>query len=353
MRTRLERCLAAGRSDTNAAYDIESQDAEPRRGDDYEDLVSPTTFPDDRPTRLLEILASTNSYSERDYSVKLIETNGLEYRYVALSYCWGKTADAKWLTTTNTVQQHLELIHLGALPANISDFIHIAASLGVRHAWVDSLCIIQDSPSDWETESAKVGGIYRGALLTVAASRSSNSSDGCFNRNKRPRYNPVAELIRLDSRLSNGQTSRLYFREPVYLWHPPRAGDLFDSEVYSSPLTQRAWAFQEQVFSRMLLYVADSQLYWECDHCRLSQDNLYQPSVERAYPVLTVSSPLSKHEVISVWYQGAVQAYSKRGLTCPDDKLVAISAIAKATNLNTGVEYVVGLWRDSILLGLC
>lgn len=342
----LERCLAAENSG--------KKDAEPHHDDDYEDAGSPTTFPDDRPTRLLEIVPSVNSDHQRDYSVKLIETNGLEYRYIALSYCWGKITDAKWLMNTNTIQQYLQLVDLGALPATIRDFLYIAASLGVRHVWVDSLCIIQDSPSDWETESTKMGGIYRGALLTVAASRSSNSSDGCFNRDKSSsHFNPLAGFIRVDSRLSNGKTSRIYLENSTYFWDPCTAGDLFDSEVYSNPLTQRAWAYQEQVFSRRILYFANSQLYWECDHCRLSQDNLYQPPVDRAYPVLTVSAPLRMDEVISAWYHGAVQTYSKRGLTCPEDKLVAISAVAKATYLNRGIEYVAGLWGDSILPGLC
>lgn len=350
----LKRCLAAEKSDTNTAHDIDSQDAKPSHGDDYEDLGSPTTFPADRPTRLLEILPSDNPDRQRDYSIKLIETNGLEYRYVALSYCWGKIADAKWLTKTNTIQQHLELVDLGTVPATIRDSLHVAASLGVHHVWVDSLCIIQDSPSDWETESEKMGGIYRGAILTIAASRSTSSSDGCFNRSESSsHFNPLANFICVESRLNNGQTSRLYFEKSVYMWEPCTAGHLFDSEVYSSPLSQRAWVYQEQVFSRRLLYFAESQLYWECDHCRLSQDNLYQPPVERAYPVLTVSAPLSTEEVVSAWYYGAVQTYSKRGLTHPDDKLVAISAVAKATYLNRRVKYVAGLWQDSILPGLC
>lgn len=350
----LKRCLAAGKVDPNTAYEVDSQVVEPRHADGYENLGSPTTFPDDRPTRLLEILPSDNSNHQRDYSVKLIKTNGLEYKYTALSYCWGEIADVKWLTKTNTIQQHLEFVDLEALPATIRDFLQITIALGVRHAWVDSLCIIQDSPSDWETESTKMGGIYRGALLTVAASRSSSSSDGCFNRNRKSSdFNPLAEFIHVDSRLSNGQTSRLYLGTSVAPWDPCTTGNDFEREVYSSPLSQRAWAFQERVFSRRSLYFTDSQLYWECDHCVLSQDNLFQWPVDRAYPVLSVSAPLSTREVIIAWYRGAVQAYSKRGLTCPDDKLVAISAVAKATYLNCGVEYVAGLWRDSIIPGLC
>lgn len=147
-----------------------------------------------------------------------------------------------------------------------------------------------------------MGGIYRGALLTIAATRSTSSSDGYFNRNKKSsQLNPLANFVRVDSRLSNGQTSRLYLEKIVANWDIIHFGDLFDSEVYHSPLSQRAWAYQEQVFSRRILYFADLQLYWECDQCRLSEDNfkLSQPSAKRGYLVLTVGAPMRMYEVAS------------------------------------------------------
>lgn len=52
------------------------------------------------------------------------------------------------------------------------------------------------------------------------------------------------------------------------------------------------------------------------------------------------------------WYNGAVQTYSKRQLTYQSDKLIAISAVAKATYLYNPVAYVAGLWEDCIIRGL-
>lgn len=350
----LKQCLADEQSGTNTGHETDNQDTESFNNENNYSLESLAKLPAERPTRLLEILPSSNPDRSHGHLVKLIETNDRDYTYAALSYCWGKIEGTTWLTKNDTLQQRMQDIDLEILPATIRDCLQIAPSLGVHHVWVDSLCIIQDSASDWETESAKMGGIYRGAILTIAASKSTSSAEGCYNQNKRSSpLNPFAEYTCVENRLRDGQTSRLYFEKMVISSiHTPEEG-IFGTEVYGSPLSQRAWAYQEQVLSRRTLYFAASQLYWECDHCRLSQDNSQQAQEKRAYPVLTFSHPLSTSDVVAQWYRGAVEIYAKRGLTNPSDKLVAISAVAKATYLNRHVRYFAGLWQDCILPGLC
>jgi hypothetical protein len=44
--------------------------------------------------------------------------------------------------------------------------------------------------------------------------------------------------------------------------------------------------------------------------------------------------------------------YSRRKLIYSSDKLVALSALAKATYSNKRVEYFAGIWKDSVLGGL-
>ncbi|KAH8774580.1 heterokaryon incompatibility protein-domain-containing protein, partial [Diaporthe sp. PMI_573] len=171
-------------------------------------------FPSERPTRLLEITPCDHPNQPYGYLVKLIETNGRDHTYVALSYCWGTIQDTAWMTKNDTIHQNMEDIDLESLQATIRDCLWVATALGVRNVWVDSLCIIQDNASDWEIESAKMGGIYRGALLTIAASRGSSSSKGLFNRNRAPsHFNPFAffRYICVESRLRKGDISRLYF----------------------------------------------------------------------------------------------------------------------------------------------
>lgn len=342
----LEQCLAT--DGLSIAHGVGSQGVE-SPAYDYDSKTS--AFPAERPTRLLEILVTAGPDDKPRYSVRLIKTEGRDYIYTALSYCWGEAA-GPWLTSHDTIQQHLRGIDFGSLPATIKDCVHITATLGVSHVWIDALCIIQSSASDWELESAKMGGIYKGALLTIAASRSARSDDGCFSR-KRTFKDPFAGYTCVESQLKNGETSRLFF-EPMpgaKSFHVSPA--LFDREVYSSPLSQRAWAYQERVLSRRMLYFGETQLHWECDHCRLSQDNSLHEQEQLTRMSLNFKEPMDTRDIISRWYEHAVEMYSMGRLTNPTDRLVAISAVAKATYLNRHVKYVAGLWKDCILEGLC
>lgn len=331
-------------------------------------MDQPHRFETERPTRLLFI---ANCEDARNSSVRLIETHGASHSYATLSYCWG-AIDSEWLCTKQNVDQYLIGIDREILPATLRDSIVIAASLGVPYIWIDALCIIQDDTSDWATESAKMGGIYHGSLVTIAAAGSSDSHGGCFNTVARPRFSEEAghrtlrlghinrqnlrhpgslrdDLALFESRLQNSSISRLYVVRSA--GHDPY-DDIYEEEVLHSPLSARAWVFQEQVLSRRIIYFAQSQLFWECEHCRLSEDGCPQQQAQQIYPILASQKPLSTDQIIKSWYLGAVQTYTSRSLTHKHDKLVAISAVARATHLNRRIEYFAGLWKDCILQGL-
>lgn len=142
----------------NISHDVVNQDTEFFNNNHDQGSESLTMFPAERPMRLLEIIPCDNPDQSYRYSAKLI---GHDYTYIALSYCWGKTPDTAWMTKTDTVHQNMQDIDLKSLPATIRDCLWVATALGVHYVWVDSLCIIQDNISDWEIESAKMGGIYR------------------------------------------------------------------------------------------------------------------------------------------------------------------------------------------------
>jgi hypothetical protein len=321
----------------------------------------PEKFAVEGPTRLLFIVNPTDMENSR---IHLIETHGIAYSYATLSYCWGRAGD-EWLCTKHKLGQYLYDIDRKTLPATIRDCLVIAATLSIQYIWIDAICIIQDSASDWATESTKMGGIYYGSLLTIAAMASSHSDGGCFNEISRPRFSdniyeeapwrteyPRSDLIGLENILEEGSKSRLYLvtgeSDPGYF-----ASDIrYEEEIENGPLSKRAWVFQEQVLSRRIIYYAQSQLFWDCEHCRLSEDNWAQTQASQIYPITTYEEPMSTHEVIEEWYLGAVETYSARSLSHITDKLVAISAAAKATYLNRHVEYCAGLWKDCIMTGL-
>jgi hypothetical protein len=68
--------------------------------------------------------------------------------YATLSHCWGKI---KFLTLEKSNLEVLKNnIPLEALSQTFKDAIEIALELGFAYIWIDSLCIVQDDPKDWE-----------------------------------------------------------------------------------------------------------------------------------------------------------------------------------------------------------
>ncbi len=88
---------------------------------------------------------------ENESMIKLIDSEGQQGRYVALSHVWGGMLPIR--TTTANIKAHQEGILLSALPRMFQDAIKVTRALGIRYIWIDSLCIIQDSKSDWEIEA--------------------------------------------------------------------------------------------------------------------------------------------------------------------------------------------------------
>ena len=99
-------------------------------------------------------------------------------RYAALSHSWRK---AQVITATSqTLDQYKRCLPYTQLPQTFRDAIAIARRLAIGLLWIDSLCIIQDSPLDWEEQAAKMGSVYANATLVIAAESALDGSGGCF-----------------------------------------------------------------------------------------------------------------------------------------------------------------------------
>ncbi|PVH93010.1 hypothetical protein DM02DRAFT_604521, partial [Periconia macrospinosa] len=101
--------------------------------------------------------------------------------WAALSYCWGKARTMT--TTTASFDQRKAGFALETLPKTCRDAILVARGLSIPFLWIDSFCILQDSPTDWEREAAKMCYIYENALVTFAALHSPASASGLFLSN--------------------------------------------------------------------------------------------------------------------------------------------------------------------------
>jgi hypothetical protein len=72
-------------------------------------------------------------------------------------------------------------IHVSRLPKTFRDAIEVTPALELPYLWIDSLCIIQDSKSDWEDHVHQMAAIYKNAHITLAAGASSDDNGGMLS----------------------------------------------------------------------------------------------------------------------------------------------------------------------------
>jgi hypothetical protein len=82
--------------------------------------------------------------------------------------------------TTTTLNSLSQGIMVSQFPRTIQDAIHICRKFGFQYLWVDSVCIMQDDPKAWRYESEKMGSIYQGSAISIAALYAEDNSGGCF-----------------------------------------------------------------------------------------------------------------------------------------------------------------------------
>lgn len=176
-------------------------------------------------------------------------------RYVALSHRWGNSAMHKSICLVqDNLEQWQRHMNLSKFPQTFQDAVKITRQLGIRYLWIDSLCIVQDSQKDWETECQKMEDVFSFAYLTLSATCSSGAKDGFIQpnslKNFRGRFAYPLEFV-TESRESIG----------FYLCN---AIDDFKRDVEEAELSTRGWVFQERALSRRTIHFTQTQLYWEC-----------------------------------------------------------------------------------------
>lgn len=110
-------------------------------------------------------------------------------------------------------------------------------SLGVDFLWVDSLCIVQDDPSEKARELGIMGAVYHNAYVVISAASARTCEDGFLEDRSQP-----AEYIQVPF-CGDGF---------VHLSHS--RGKNGDTGTFgAAPLDDRAWAYQEFYMARRLV----------------------------------------------------------------------------------------------------
>ncbi|KAI1422378.1 heterokaryon incompatibility protein-domain-containing protein [Xylaria sp. FL1777] len=272
------------------------------------------------PDRLVDLGPRSSDPS----ALLLDDTSKIEEPYVALSHCWGGTIPYRTLQSNKA--EMCRRIDFTQLPRNFQDAFTVARWLSYRYIWIDSFCIIQDDPDDWLRQAAKMADVYSGAQLTISATRSSSFDEGFLTNRKTDIEVP------LSGRLPMGTT--LYARDCGALETTHQGVNRQPS--HHTPLFQRAWAFQERLLSQRVLHFLESEVIFECEKslwCECGEHDTYP------------DSKYDKEVYHSSSWEDLVKQYTSRSLTCMEDTLPAISALAR-DHAPTG--YIAGLMVDSL-----
>ena len=155
--------------------------------------------------------------------------------------------------------------------------------------------------------------------------------------------------ISLDSKSEEVEHQVLYIRAPQQ--------DLWTQLVESSPLNTRAWALQERLLSSRILYYSKSQLFWDCAETRACET--YPEPISKRFLIpsddlalgqdalFQVEHRLNKPQVYRQWMH-IIEVYSITFMTKPEDKLVALSGLAREVQTLTKDVYCAGLWEGDL-----
>ena len=252
--------------------------------------------------------------------------------YVALSYVWGRfeRGNEPYRTLLSNIIYHCE--HGGLekfislVPQAIQDAIQLVQQLGFRYAWIDSLCIVQDSNQSWKLNARSMNLIYGNADLTICAADGNDSKTGlrALDHLSRSVYQPegICAGVRL-------MVSR-----------PPEVS------IRASTWDSRAWTFQERLLSKRCLIFINGRIYFQCASTSMSED-IFADRQGAGWSLDLIHAPLlmlGELKRRALWvYMNCVSLYSARALTKPKDILAAFDGVSNHITKTMRAPFLFGL----------
>jgi hypothetical protein len=309
------------------------------------DFQQNTTDPSQRPTRVLEITGAT--------TVKLrCNMSSTNFTYLALSHMWGPDHTHQTRLLESNLLAFQTSIPWSALSDIYHDAIRTARALGYTFLWIDSLCIIQDSASDWTHEGQRMATVYGNCAANIAF---------LFPPSSPPPTRPDPRIwypcvLRAATALEAG----VYIRHPTSSWtqaFPPKDHEWLVQHGW--PLFRRAWTFQEYLLSPRTLLCGHENLMFQC--CCVFYDELMGPIAEgvkerpsqgrhmckaRYFPVGLKKERKGGYAALRfvLDWMNVVGEYRARRLSYATDRVVAFAGIASAFRKLGGLTYLAGLW---------
>ncbi|TFK49478.1 HET-domain-containing protein [Heliocybe sulcata] len=315
------------------------------------------------PTRLIDCADNGRPH--------LVESrSGMHGTYAALSYVWGEPQPHSTVLTNLT--PYLDFIDPQQLPKTILDAIRTTRALGLRYLWVDTLCIVQDSPEDKLHELAHMRDVYRYAHGFLGDRPAVPATEyGTFSRDVVLPFicptGPDGKEAAMTSVIAKVHIS------PIWTYTDPPGQPLTQYDPNMEPINARGWCFQEYLLSPRLLIFASHTLQYHCQTTIESVGGAYSDEArERRLPDVLFKSSLDRKSHLQAntpespaategtrcseeWrtvreaWQEVVREYASREISVPGDKLVALGGIAQDIQPVLDTNYLAGLWRLTLL----
>ena len=270
--------------------------------------------------------------------------------FAALSYVWGRlptllhpSEDSDKVPILLTTKGDLErlsaprgltessIAKMGArMPQTVLDAMEVSRNIGMRYLWIDTLCIVQDDKEDQSFLIKAMDDVYDIATVTFVAASGQNADAGLRGVSPR-RGRPINAVTVMD----DGITEHLSLS-------PPSLGE----EVRNSVWNTRGWTFQEHGLSQRCLYFTDEEVFFNCIGLQWREAYALEGADERRDLEVRTGPPwwsrgLRKDPDPTPYqylgdltgtltikdYQQAVQDYSRKTLSYPEDVLNAFEGI--------------------------
>ncbi|KAF5257306.1 hypothetical protein FOXYS1_12178 [Fusarium oxysporum] len=291
-----------------------------------------------------------------DPTVKLVNTVGFDVstRYIALSHRWGAVQPLMLLESLRDT--FFKNIPFDTIPPTFQDAIRLANALEVEYIWIDSLCIIQDSKDDWQTEATHMASVYSLAYVTISATAAQDSAAGLREQHLMLKH--PCEIIPSWTGFENQIP-------PVPVRIVNRSA--FCDAVLAQPLFRRGWVFQEWILSPRTIHVARDQLWWTSasdmtsggfaanETCEGFDFDVHREYIHTMAPGTIYSMESQSEESLQLVWHALLQEYMSRSLTFESDRLVAFAGIASFYQSHANIKansYLAGIWRHVLLQDL-
>ena len=263
--------------------------------------------------------------------------------WVCISYVWGRT-DALRLTKAKVDSFAAPgSLTPEILPKIAEDALQVTKGIGEKYLWLDSLCIVQDDPTDKAKFISQMDSIYALASVVLIAAT-------CLSaRSSIPGASPDSRH-QLQTPFTVKGVTLVQSLDPVTGVKPDLRTGYTSSYLGATEWETRAWTLQERFLAARSIVFTAEQVFWECEEAFWCEDSVREfPSIKADFR----RSSLCGGELHTSWsddiptldhfYRTVLKDYSGRSLSFQSDALNAFSGIIRAFERSAGHSFIWGM----------